>query len=225
MVTSIITPPKRLQPARHPRCARLARCFGSLVAAARRLHFPTTNWEELMARAFVGFIVASALVAGCASAPKSRSERSQLRRDAAVALQEMVAKDPTIPTLLDQAAGYIVFPEIKQGGFVVGGGGGTGVIYERGKPAGFAELSQASVGAQVGGQRYAELIIVRDKFTLDKIKAGSFDVGGQASAVILKGGAASATQFGNNGVAIVVNPIGGAMLNASITGQQIKAKM
>ncbi|MCU1276602.1 MAG: hypothetical protein JWM53_148 [bacterium] len=178
-----------------------------------------------MARAVGRFIVACVLVAGCASAPKSRSERVQLKRDAAAAQREMVAKDPALQTLLNQAAGHIVFPEIKQGGFIVGGGGGRGVIYERGKPVGFAELSQGSVGAQVGGQKYAELIVVRDKFTLDKIKAGSFDVGAQASAVILKAGAGGATRFGENGVAIVVDPLGGAMLNASVTGQQIKATM
>jgi lipid-binding SYLF domain-containing protein len=170
-------------------------------------------------------VVSAVLVAGCASAPKSHSERAQLKRDAATVQREMVAKDPALQSLIDQAAGHIVFPEIAQGGFIVGGAGGTGVIYERGKPAGFAELSQGSFGAQVGGQKYAELIIVRDKFTLDRIKAGSFDVGGQASAVILKAGAGSAAHFSDNGVAVVIEPISGGMLNASITGQQIKATM
>ncbi|MGZ3441951.1 MAG: hypothetical protein ACXVDD_20665 [Polyangia bacterium] len=167
----------------------------------------------------------SALVAGCASGPKTTSERTQLVTDAATAQREMLNKDPAIQSLLDQSAGYIIFPEIKQGGFVVGGGGGRGVIYEHGKRAGFAELSQASVGAQIGGQKYAELLIVRDKFTLDKIKAGSFDVGAQASAVILREGAGSATHFGDNGVAVVINPLSGGMVNASVTGQQIKATM
>jgi lipid-binding SYLF domain-containing protein len=178
-----------------------------------------------MSRTLERLIVVSALVAGCASVPKSQVKRTELETEAAQALQEMVAKDPGLPSLLDQAAGYIVFPEVKQGGFVVGGAGGKGVVYEHGQPVGFADLSQASVGAQVGGQKFAELIVVRDKFTLDKIKAGSLDVGGQASAVILKEGAGTATRFGANGVAVVVNPKGGAMVNVSITGQRIKATM
>jgi lipid-binding SYLF domain-containing protein len=175
----------------------------------------------------VSALVAGGVAAGCASSapPKATSERSDLERAAAREKQAMLAKDPGIRPLLDRAAGYIIFPEIKQGGFVVGGAGGKGVIYERGRPAGYANLSQASVGALVGGQRFAELVIVRDKWTLDKIKAGTLDVGAEASAVILNAGAAGATRFGENGVAVVVDPLGGAMLNASITGQRIKATM
>ncbi|MDB4967813.1 MAG: hypothetical protein JWN44_3502 [Myxococcales bacterium] len=178
-----------------------------------------------MSRTFVQCMVLGAFVAGCASTPRSEGKRSQLEIDAAQARQAMLAKDPALRSLLDRAAGYIVFPAIKQGGFVVGGAGGEGVVYEHGRPAGFASLSQGSFGAQVGGQKFAELIVVRDKFTLDKIRAGSFDVGAQSSAVILKAGAAAATHFAENGVAIVVDPIGGAMLNVSITGQKIKATM
>jgi lipid-binding SYLF domain-containing protein len=164
------------------------------------------------------------LVAGCATVPKTEAKRSQLETDALQAKAEMVARDPGIGPLLDQAAGYLVFPEVKQGGFVVGGASGRGVVFEHGRAAGFAELSQASIGAQIGGQKYAEMVIVRDRWTLDKIKAGSFDVGGHASATILRAGAGSATRFGETGVAVVVNPIGGAMLNLSLTGQQIRWK-
>jgi lipid-binding SYLF domain-containing protein len=170
-------------------------------------------------------VVLGAFVAGCASTPKSQSKRTQLEIQAAEARQEMLAKDPALRSLLDQAAGYIVFPEIAQGGFIVGGAGGDGVVYERGRRVGFAQLSQGAVGALVGGQKFAELIVVRDKPTLDKMKAGTFDFGAQSSAVILKAGAGAATSFGANGVAVVVNPISGAMLNASVTGQKIKATM
>lgn len=178
-----------------------------------------------MARAIERTIVLFALVAGCASAPKSVAQRTALEIDADQTQQAMLAKNPALHSLLDQAAGYIVFPTISQGGFVVGGASGRGVIYEHGKRTAFAELSQGSVGALVGGQKFAEMIIVRDKFTLDKIKAGSFDTGAATSAVILREGVADATHFGDNGVAVVVDPIGGAMLNASVTGQRIRATM
>jgi lipid-binding SYLF domain-containing protein len=165
----------------------------------------------------------AALVGGCATAPKTRAERTQLEVDASQSLQAMLAKDPALQSLLDQAAGYLIFPEVAQGGFVVGGAGGKGVVYEGGRQTGFVELSQASVGAQIGGQKYAELVVVRDRFTLDKIKAGNLDLGAQASAVILRQGAASSTRFGERGVAVVVDPKGGAMLNVSLSGQRIKS--
>jgi lipid-binding SYLF domain-containing protein len=178
-----------------------------------------------MAKTLGRLILAAALVGGCATAPKTHDERSQLEQEARDALQAMQAKDRSLGPLLDQAAGYIVFPEVKAGGFVVGGAGGRGVIFERGRIVGFAQMSQAAVGALIGGQKYAELIVVRDRFTLDKIKAGNFDFGAQASAVIVKAGAATATRFGENGVAVVVDPRGGAMVNLSLTGQRIKATM
>jgi lipid-binding SYLF domain-containing protein len=162
------------------------------------------------------------LVGGCASAPKAVSEQTELEMAAQQTLQTMLMKDPALGTLLDQAAGYIVFPAVKQGGFIVGGAGGKGVIFEQGRKTGFASLSQASIGAQIGGQEFAELVIVRDRVTLDRMRAGDFDVGGQASAVILKTGAATATGFGATGVAVVIDPKGGAMLNLSLTGQRIK---
>jgi lipid-binding SYLF domain-containing protein len=168
-------------------------------------------------------LVGVAIVAGCASAPRTQAKRTQLENDAAEAKQAMLSKNPQLAPLLDQSAGYIVFPDVKEGGFVVGGAGAQGVVYEHGRPTGYASLSRASVGAQVGGQTYAELVAVRDKFTLDKMKSGDMDFGGKASAVILKAGAAAATDFGENGVAVVIDPIGGAMVNVSVSGQRIKS--
>jgi lipid-binding SYLF domain-containing protein len=134
----------------------------------------------------------------------------------------MVAADPSLRPVLDQAAGYVVFPDVRQGGFVVGGASGKGVLYERGQPVGFAELSQASVGAQVGGQKFSELIVLRDQTALDRIRASNFDFGSQVSAVAVRTGAGSATTFGENGAAVFVKPKAGAMLNVSVTGQTIR---
>jgi lipid-binding SYLF domain-containing protein len=170
-------------------------------------------------------LVGAALLVGCASTPKTQAKRTQLEQDAAVAREAMLSKDPALRLLLDQAAGYIVFPEVKEGGFIVGGAGAQGVVFEGGRPTGYASLSRTSVGAEIGGQKYAELVIVRDKFMLDKMRSGDTDFGGQASAVILRAGAATATNFGANGLAVVRDPIGGAMVNASLTGQRIKITM
>jgi lipid-binding SYLF domain-containing protein len=163
-------------------------------------------------------------VALVASAP-AQAKKTQLESQAAAAKQAMLLKNPSLQSLLDRSAGYIVFPAVKEGGFIVGGAGAKGVVYERGRRVGFASLSRTSVGAQIGGQKYAELVVVRDRFTLDKMKAGALDFGGRTSAVILRAGAASATTFGDDGLAVVINPIGGAMVNASVSGQRIKVTM
>src|ERR1700690_2411166 len=104
----------------------------------------------------VGLVVAAgAFVTACASVPKSHAKRSELEAQATAALQEMVAKDPSVQSLLDQSAGYVVFPSIRQGGAIVGGASGQGVVFQNGRRVGFATLSQASIGAQLGGQKFA----------------------------------------------------------------------
>jgi lipid-binding SYLF domain-containing protein len=204
----------------------LALSILSTTIAIRHVDCNAGQKEELMLRTVARLaLVAAALVAGCASTPKTQAKRMELERSAAQAKEAMITKDPTIRPLLRQSAGYIVFPVVKEGGFIVGGASADGVVYERGQPVGYAQLSRASFGAQIGGQKYAELVAVRDKFTLDRMKAGNVDLGGQASAVILRAGTGTATSFGDNGIAVVMNPIGGAMVNASLTGQRIKTTM
>jgi lipid-binding SYLF domain-containing protein len=168
--------------------------------------------------------VALGLAAGCAHAPINESARFTLDHNAQSTVHEMTTADPALRPLMDQASAYVVFPEVKQAGLVVGGAGGTGVVYQNGRPIAYAELKQGSVGAVVGAQRFSEMIVIRDAATLDHMRAGDFHMGAQASAVIVKQGAAAATRFGENGLAVFVKPQRGAMVNASLMGQSIRIK-
>jgi hypothetical protein len=110
-------------------------------------------------------------------------------------------------------------PQGNQGGPRGGRRLGQGVVYERGRFIGYSSLSQASVGLQAGAQTFSELLLFEDKATLDRFKAGALDFAAEASAVILQSGVATTANF-VDGVAVAVRPIGGAMLEASIGGQQ-----
>jgi lipid-binding SYLF domain-containing protein len=167
-------------------------------------------------------VIAVALLStGCAStAPKTTQERQSLVTEADAAVSSMTAKDPSLREFLDRSYGYAVFPNIGKGGLVVGGAYGRGVVYEQGRPIGYADLSQGSIGAQIGGQTYAELIAFQNENALGRVKAGDFDMGGEVSAVALKSGAAKSAEF-EGGMAVFVQPKGGLMAAASITGQKI----
>ncbi len=158
---------------------------------------------------------------GCATAPDTPAEERSLEQRASATLDTMVARDPGLKELLDGSVGYAVFPEIGKGGAVVGGAYGKGVVFERGEPAGHLVLSQASIGAQLGGQTFAELIIFRDDKALSRLKTDNFDIGTNVSAVALTSGAARAAQF-EGGVAVFVMPRGGLMVDLSVTGQKIE---
>ena len=171
----------------------------------------------------VGFVVAAATViwlAGCATTPDTPAERQSLEARANATIQTMTARDPGLQSVLDQAYGYAVFPEIGKGGALVGGAHGIGVVYEQGRPVGYVELNQGSIGAQLGAQTFSELIVFRNQPALQRLKAGNFDLGAGASAVALTAGAAAATRF-EGGVAVFVMPQGGLMVDVSVSGQQL----
>jgi lipid-binding SYLF domain-containing protein len=163
--------------------------------------------------------VVAGLLVGCATAPASRAEQDALLTQATSSLQQMRAENPSVSELVRRGYGYAVFPEVTKGGLVVGGAYGRGVVYEQGRHVGYSDLSQASLGLQAGGQTFSELLVFENKGALDRFKTGSLTFGADASAVILESGVATNVTF-VDGVAVVVRPIGGAMVEASIGGQK-----
>lgn len=164
---------------------------------------------------------AAIAVAGCAtSPPKTEAKRSALEEQAEATLRAMEAKDPSLPATVSAAYGYAVFPTVAQGGVIVGGATGHGVAYQQGKMIGYVQLNQASLGAQLGGQTFSELLVFNDPGALANLKTNTFSFGADASAVGVTSGAAASARF-VNGVAAFVMPQGGLMVNLSLNGQTI----
>jgi lipid-binding SYLF domain-containing protein len=76
-------------------------------------------------------------------------------KEAEEAVAALKKADPGLGRFFEKAAGHAVFPNVAKGGLVIGGAGGTSYVYEGSKPVGKTTLSQASVGAQVGGQKFS----------------------------------------------------------------------
>jgi len=141
------------------------------------------------------------------------------------AVDETIAKfkeaDSSMKVFFDKAYGYVVFPGIGKGGFIIGGGHGTGWVYEQGSHVGRATVTQLTVGAQIGGQSYREVIFFKDKKTLDAFKAGNWELSAQASAIIVKQGASKDASYDHGG-AVFTMPKKGAMAEATVGGQKFK---
>jgi len=165
--------------------------------------------------------VAAVLVPACASTPKTPQEVATMQSRAGTTVAEMRQRDPSITPVLDNAYAYAVFPEVGKAGFIAGGASGSGILYERGRPSGNVKLTQASLGAQAGAQTYAELVILNNQDQVNKLKNGSFDLGANVNAVVLKQGAAATTGTAR-GTTVFVMPKGGAMVDISVAGQQLK---
>ena len=65
---------------------------------------------------------------------------------------------------LDNAKGYIVFPDVKEAGFFLGGKYGEGALRVNGVTKGYYSITSASMGMQMGAQEYSLIIA----FTTDQ---------------------------------------------------------
>ncbi len=160
---------------------------------------------------------------GCSSSGASSNPNSVdsqvLKLEVDDAITVFKSRDPSLSKFFDSAEGYAVFPSVGKGGLVVGGAYGEGHVFEKGARIGHTALSQGSIGLQIGGQEYREIVFFKDKATLDAFKAGSFEFAGNASAVAVRSGAATPVDY-RDGVAVFTMTKGGLMLEASIGGQK-----
>ena len=135
--------------------------------------------------------------------------------------------------------GYAVLPTIGKGGFVFGGAYGTGRVYAKGQYVGDTSMTQVTVGFQLGGQAYSQIIFFENQRAFDEFTSGNFEFGAQATAVAITAGAsaqagttgpsasASGTQHAAKtaaqyyrGMAVFTVAKGGLMYEASVGGQK-----
>jgi lipid-binding SYLF domain-containing protein len=159
------------------------------------------------------------LLSGCTTAPNNESDRQSLVEESTGALKQMKAEDAGLGQFLNHSYGYVIFPSVGKGGLIAGGAYGRGIAFEQGKMIGYADVSQATVGAQLGGQTYSELIVFDAQRDFDRFIGGRLTFSANVSAVAIKTGAAEAARY-TDGVAVFVEPTGGLMLEAAIGGQQ-----
>ena len=141
--------------------------------------------------------------------------------------------------MFESAHGYALFPTIGKAGFVVGGAYGEGRVYRGDEHIGYTKMTQATVGFQLGGTGFSQVIFFQDQRALDEFTAGNFEFSGEAQATVLTAAAgaaaktsgSSATVSGgkNNadtagvyykGMATFTITKGGLMYEASIGGQK-----
>lgn len=151
-------------------------------------------------------------------------------------------KIDTVKPFFSSSYGYAVFPNIGKAGFFIGGSYGEGQVYRKGKVTGFSYAADVSIGFQLGGQVYSQVVFFQDKRAYDEFVTGNFEFSAQASAIAVTasvraqsstGGGTSAgasthadsggTQMDTNynkGMLVFVLGKGGLMYEAAIAGQK-----
>lgn len=83
------------------------------------------------------------------------------------------------------AYGYAVFPNVGKGGLGIGAAFGKGRVYRNDGIVGRSTMTQISIGFQLGGQAYSQIIFFRNKAAYERFTNGGFEFGAEASAVAL----------------------------------------
>jgi lipid-binding SYLF domain-containing protein len=140
--------------------------------------------------------------------------------------------------------GYAIFPTIDKGGLIVGGAHGEGRVYQNSQYVGDTSMTQVSIGLQVGGQAYRQIIFFEDKGAFDRFISGSYEFGAGVSAVAItvaasgtagttgttggtsegQGDASARVGGYYKGVAVFTIIKGGAMAEAAVAGQKFSYK-
>jgi lipid-binding SYLF domain-containing protein len=149
-------------------------------------------------------------------------------------------QSPAVKPFFESAYAYAVFPTVGKGGIIVGAAYGKGKMYRGGTPTGTVTLSKMTLGFQLGGQAFSEIIFFEDHRAYQEFTDGSIEFDANASAVAITAGAqaqagsmgttagasagpATGTQAGTSyrkGMAVFVHAKGGLMFEAAIGGQE-----
>jgi len=175
-----------------------------------------------MKKSFIWTAVTLAVIlCGCATAPERVEGKAVLSAQVREAIAEFKAKDPTIERFFTDSEGYAVLPQIGKGAFIVGGAYGQGEVYQKGGLVGYCSLSQAFIGASLGGQTVREILFFRTRADIEAFKTGEFTLSAQATAVVMDAGAAAKADY-RDGIAVFVLSNQGLMVDASVGGQKFK---
>ena len=157
---------------------------------------------------------------------------------------DIYKKSEAVQPFFKKAYGYAVFPTVGKAGIGIGGSYGTGQVYRGGKVTGETSLIKATIGFQLGGQAFSQMIFFEDKRAYDEFTGGEFEFDASASAVAITAGVqakagtegatagasagpATGTQAKasyHKGMAVFVHTKGGLMYEASIGGQKFSFK-
>jgi len=157
---------------------------------------------------------------------------------------EVFKKSEAVQPFFKNAYGYAVFPTVGKAGIGIGGSYGTGQVYRGGKVTGETSLVKASIGFQLGGQAFSQMIFFEDKRAYDEFTSGSFEFDATASAVAITAGvqakagtegASAGASAGpatgkqaktsyHKGMVVFTHTKGGLMYEAAIGGQKFSFK-
>jgi lipid-binding SYLF domain-containing protein len=139
-------------------------------------------------------------------------------------LAQLYRQQPQAKELGRKAVAILVFPKIYKGGVIIGGQSGDGVLLVHGHPEAYYNISAASFGLQLGGQRFAYALFFMNEKALDYLrKSDGWAVGSGPSVVVIDDGRAASLTSTTLTQDVYAFPFGakGLMAGIGIEGSKI----
>ncbi len=184
-------------------------------------------------RSFTLTGAALALAASFSTVPARADDANDAKGtvDKATATVKAFAADkdyPTLHGLVKKAKAVLVYPLIVEGGFIIGGSGGTGVLLVRDEKTGnfsapaFYSMGGVSLGFLAGGAAAETMVVINTQKALDSLLSTKVKLGGDASVAVGPKGAGASATFTEDFVAYSKSK--GAYANMSLNGQVIDVR-
>jgi lipid-binding SYLF domain-containing protein len=160
---------------------------------------------------------------GCSSGSSAPSTEGQQldSANAAAAAIEGFRGDPRASRFFESAFAYAVFPKIIKGALGLGVSDGNGEVYRNGRLVGYAQATSVTVGVQIGGQTFSEIIFFENRFVFNKFTNDQLTGQASTAAVAGKSGDSAMADY-SHGVAIFTSNDDGLILAADIGGQKFR---
>jgi len=169
-------------------------------------------------------ILCAGVLAGALLVPPAQQagadDRDMIHANTERALSWLRASDDETRQLLERAAGVLVFPDIVEMGFGVGGEFGEGSLLVKGEIVDYYATAGTTFGMQPGSQYKAEVIFFMTEEALQDFRARRSIKVGEDVTVKLAGNGTDALQDGHSHVGLVFSE-SGAVTHLEMEGDRI----
>lgn len=151
------------------------------------------------------------------------ARNSDALRNVNITKQRFLREDSSLKSYFKNSYAYVVFPSIGKGGLIIGAAYGRGKVFRKGRWIGYASVKQGSIGLQIGGQAYSEIVFFRNKAAFDTFRRGRLKFAKNVSAVAVVKGVGKRYRY-ERGLAVFILRKGGLMAELSVGGQIFRYK-
>lgn len=160
-------------------------------------------------------LLLAAAMTGCAVIPERGDTFTEAELAAAEEAIGHFVADERLAPFFTQAEFVAVYPAGIRAGLGFGGAVGHGVVFQGESAIGRTSMYQISVGANIGGQFYRQILFFKSEEAFERVMADAVEFAGQANLAVAQAGGSATPSF-NTEVAMFTQLRGGLIAEGSV---------